>query len=207
MHPGLVLRRSRLPLHAPVGLGRAFSRRGLGSSFQDLSQIPEFQTAWGSIQTQLASEGATALDIAAAQNDLASSFDNLTSGAAGFGLSAADALSAAKQYVTAGRTVIGAVSTIQGLLAATQNPDPAQSLATFQAFTGTLIGAATAAGALSAGVGAVIVAGLGIAINLLQSVGLFGSQPPNPGVPFYVSPNGQTFFAPTKPKLTVGGVY
>jgi len=147
---------------------------GLGSDFSALVQIPEFASAWGDVQSQLTAEGASALDVAAAQNDLAGAFDNLTSGTTGFGVSSSDALSAAKQYTIAGRTVLGAVGSVEGLLSAAQGGNPGPI---FQAFTGTLIGAVTAAGAVSAGVGALIVAGIGIAIGILEKAGLFGSQP------------------------------
>lgn len=144
------------------------------ASFAELNQIPQFSGAWSQVQSQLAAEKASPLDVAAAQNDLANAFDNLTSSAAGFGLSATDALSAAQQYTIAGRTVLGAVNHVQGLVSALQGADPSKA---FSLFTGTMVGAAVAAGALSAGIGSIIVAGVGVAINLLKNVGFFGATP------------------------------
>lgn len=144
------------------------------ASFADLSQIPQFNSAWSQVQNQLNAEKASPLDIAAAQNDLASAFNNLTSSAAGFGLSASDALSAAQQYTIAGRTILGAVNHVQGLVGAMQGADPSKA---FSLFTGTMVGAAVAAGALSAGIGSIIVAGVGVAIDLLKNAGFFGSPP------------------------------
>lgn len=146
-----------------------------GADFSTLNQIPEFAGAWNQIQGQLTNEGASSLEIQAAKDALAQTFSDLTSSSAGFGLSASDALQSAQTYVTAGRTVLGAVTHIQGLISAAQGAtDPAPI---FKMFTGTLIGVAMAAGALSAGVGAVIVTGVAIALDLLEQVGLFGSKP------------------------------
>jgi hypothetical protein len=150
-------------------------RRQMGDLFSDLaSQSTEFTAAWGTVQSQLSQEGATQLDVVAAKQSLANSFQQIVSNPQGFGLSTSDALKAATDFTVAGRTVLGAVDHVQGLIAAAQGGDPTQA---FQMFTGTLIGGAVAAGALSAGIGSVIVIGVGAALSLMKDAGLFGAPP------------------------------
>ncbi len=149
--------------------------RGMGDLFADLaSQSAEFAGAWGKVQDQLHAEGASDLDLSAAKQSLANAFSQIVSNPQGFNLSSSDALKAATDFTIAGRTVLGAVDQVQGLIAASQGSDPTQA---FQMVTGTLIGVAVAAGALSAGIGSVIVVGVGAALSLMQSAGLFGSPP------------------------------
>lgn len=157
------------------GRRRGHAKIGAIGSGVDLESVPQYQAAWNGIAAQITSEGGSSLDLAAAQNDLQTAFDNLTSSNVGFGLDPQTALTQAAQYVTAGQTVAGAAEHVAGLISAAQGGSPVQA---FQMFTGTMIGAATAAGALSAGVGALIVGGVGIALGLLQQVGLFGSTGP-----------------------------
>lgn len=157
------------------GRRRGHAKIGAIGSGVDLESVPQYQAAWNGIAAQITSEGGSSLDLAAAQNDLQTAFDNLTSSNVGFGLDPQTALTQAAQYVTAGQTVAGAAEHVAGLISAAQGGSPVQA---FQMFTGTMIGAATAAGALSAGVGALIVGGVGVALGLLQQVGLFGPTAP-----------------------------
>lgn len=170
----------RLPL--PLPRGRLLRRRaGLGSltDFQSFNQPgSDFAKAWQPIAQQLVVEGASQTELQAAANDFTSSFEQLTSSAAGFGLDTSSALSAAAQYTQAGRTILGAVQHVSGLIQAAEGAKTPQEVKqVFEMFTGTLIGVAAAAGVVSAGVGSLIVAGIAVAMDLLQSAGLFGTAP------------------------------
>ena len=153
---------------------RALPRtRGLGglSDFQDLvSSDPNFSSAWGSVQKQLTAEGST--DLTGAKLAMSDSFSQLVSQS--FGMSPEDAANYAKNYVVLGQSVLGAVSTVQGLISTVESGTPTQIA---QAFTGTMIGIAVAAGTISAGIGAAIAAVVEIAVGLLQEAGLFGKPP------------------------------
>ena len=85
-----------------------------------------------------------------------------------------DPAAAAKQFVLVGNSIAGAVQTVGGLI---NTFDKAQTLqADVQigsAFCGVMISIATAAGAISAGLGALIVGLIGAAVSLLQQAGLF----------------------------------
>lgn len=146
---------------------------GLGD-FQTAMQVPEFAQAWSEVQTQIQGEGGSDLDLLAAKNALGSAFEGLTGVGGIMEGDASGALSAAKGLVIAGNTVAGAVHHVESLIAAAQGADPAQA---FQLFTGTLIGIAVSSGALTAGIGAVIVAGVGAALSFMEQAGLFGTAP------------------------------
>jgi hypothetical protein len=84
---------------------------------------------------------------------------------------------AAQNYVLIGKTVAGAVDTVEGLIklydsAGSITPDSA--IAISNAFTGTMVGVAISAGAVSAGVGAAIVGAVAAVLGLLESNGLLG---------------------------------
>jgi hypothetical protein len=135
-----------------------------------VSADAHFSGAWNEINTQLQAEGANVSQIEGAKLALTDSFEKLST--QGFGLSGSDPIDAAKNYVLAGQTIAGAVDTVSNLVQAVTSGPPAQVM---QAFTGTLIGAAMAAGALSAGVGAAIVGAVGALLDVLSTAGLFGS--------------------------------
>jgi hypothetical protein len=135
---------------------------------------PHFASAWGEVSTQLQAEGTA--DLTGAKIALSNSFDQLASQS--FGLSPQDAADAAKKFVLAGQTIMGAVETVQSLVRAAEDASPAEVLAVAQTFVGTMIGVATAAGAVSAGIGAAIVAVITIAISLLESSGLLAGFTP-----------------------------
>ena len=161
----------------PDGRETQIVRMGTGlDDFQSLLAVPQFASAWNDIQTQIQSEGGSdvALRLVAAQSALRQSFAGLTGPGGPFSTDPTAALASAKQLVIAGTTIAGAVQGVESLLSAAQGADPTQA---FQLFTGTLIGIATAAGAVSAGIGAAIVAGIGAALSLMQNAGFFGTTP------------------------------
>ena len=145
---------------------------GLGDFDQLVGSDPTFAGAWGEIQNQLQAEGGNVTQINSAKIALTDSYEQLS--AQGFGLSGADVVNSAKQYVLLGQTVAGAANVVQGLAGVVQGADP---IAITQAFTGTLVGVSIAAGALSAGVGAAIVGGVGALLSILQNAGFFGARP------------------------------
>jgi hypothetical protein len=156
-----------------------------------VSTDPKFASAWTEINGQLSAEG---LDTTGAKIALTDSFEQLVS--QGFGLQEDEAISAAKEYVKTGQTILGAVNTVKGLIdaqAAGFNP-----VQVTQAFTGTLIGLGGAAGVVSAGVGAAIVGAVGALLAILQQQGLFGSQPSG----FQICPGIAD--ATSKPDFVVG---
>lgn len=98
-----------------------------------------------------------------------------------------DAIDAAQQYVQVGKTVLGAIGPIQNLVGAFQHGSTGQQL---DAFIGAVMGIAATAGVVSAGVGALITAGVGLAVEALSSAGL-------------IIPNGNTA---TPGDWTLGGL-
>lgn len=173
MYPVAVLRPSRGGYPVDVSyVGTGGYPVGLGD-FQSHSGDPDFMGAWNDINNQLTSEGASPADVDAAQTAFASSFETLASQESGS--IGSDVISAAKQYVMQGSTVAGAVEQIGGLIQAGQNGMPPAAL--MQSFTGVMIGAMVAAGAVSAGLGAAIIGAADLVISLLSQAGLFGSAP------------------------------
>lgn len=155
------------------------SMLGSLTDFQQFDQPGStFHAAWTEVGSQILAEGGDITKLQTAANDFTSAFEQMTSSSQGFGVQVQDALDYAKKYTIAGQTVLGAVQHVQGLIAAAQGAStPQQVEQVFNMFTGTLIGAAVAAGAVSAGVGSLIVAGVGVALDLLESAGLFGTAP------------------------------
>lgn len=184
---------------------------GLADFAATLQSDPNFAGAWGEIQAQLLTEqgldpqalanearqkgqdvtqvlqarGTPALNdaisrITSAKTAFVTSFSDLSSrGIAQFG---DDPVAAAKSFVMAGSTISGAVSTIGSLVSTVEHGSPVEVV---QAFTGTLLGAAVATGAVTAGVGAAVVGAVSIVLDLLSSAGLF-SPPPEPVKDFTV---------------------
>jgi hypothetical protein len=137
-----------------------------------------FDTAWKVVAGQIQAEGGDTTAVQTAASDFVDAYQQMTSGSAGFGVLTSDALKYAQDFTIAGRTVLGAVNHVQGLIAAAQGANtPAEVAQVFNMFTGTLVGAVVAAGAVSAGVGSLIVAGVGVAMELLASSGLLGTAP------------------------------
>jgi hypothetical protein len=153
----------------------------------------EFSSSWGQINNQLAyeySQGAQTAQqyqnaITQAQTDFAGAYDQIAQVA-----QAPDPVNAALQYVMSKNTVAGALQQVAGLIGPGQNPAATQAV---QQVTGTMLGLlsleAVGAGIVSAGVGAAVVAGVTLFIDVLGNLGLFGKAPTGvqicPGV--YVS--------------------
>ena len=172
-------------------------RLGLGAGLTDFAaQVaadPQFASAWGDIEAQLNVEGADASAIDLAKTALINSYQQLASQV---GVGADEVIASAKSYVMMGQTVLGAVNTVSGLVQAAESGSFPQIT---QTFTGTLIGLATLAGAVSAGVGAAIVGAVSGLLGILQSSGFFG-QPSTD-----VNIQGCGFFD-MKPEYLVGCV-
>jgi hypothetical protein len=161
---------------------------GLVGDYPSLAaQIPGLATAGAQIAAQLHAEGAaqgqSATDIqdriGTAQNALAQTYSDITSSSSAFQLpidGPGGALDVAQKYVTSAYTVVGAVDAVGGLAAAAASGDPAAIEQAGSVIVGTIVGLAAAAGAISAGVGAVIVAGVGLVIEGLTA--LFSHAPP-----------------------------
>lgn len=145
---------------------------GLGD-FKTYAENADFDAAWKDISAQLSAEGngAGSLAVLAAQNAFASTFDNLSSQ---LGVDPQTALEASKQFIIAGHTIAGAVHTVQQIQQAASGGDPS---AAFNILTGAIVAAATTSGVVTAGVGALITIGVGLALSALSSLGLFGSPP------------------------------
>ena len=170
---------------------------GFGAGLTDFqayfSSDPNFAGAWNDIAAQLAHEGADASQINLAKTALVDSFQQMASN---LGVSGDQAIAAAKSYVLLGQTVAGAAESVTGLVQAAES---GSFVAITQTFTGTLIGAAIAAGAISAGVGAAVVGAVGELLNILASAGFFGQ----PSTDTEISNCG---FYPIKPSYMVGCV-
>ena len=89
------------------------------------------------------------------------------------------ALGAARQFVSQNRELSGAVDTANGLVAAAQAATSGSSTPQDVAanFSGPLIALMIGTGAMTAGLGAAIVAGLAIADTLLDDLGVFPNKP------------------------------
>ena len=129
-----------------------------------ISSDPTFAGGWNDIAAQLTAEGTA--DLTGAKIALAGAYENLISQQFG-GLDAPTAIAKAKEYVTVGQTVVGAVSNIASLIQAGNSG--ANPIDVFQGFTGAMIGLAVATG-LSAGIGAAIVGLVSIALPLFNSI-------------------------------------
>jgi hypothetical protein len=169
--------KSALPAFSPLrGVGRP-RRVGLGDlSFDEWMQDPNFASQWNQLKAQVQAEGGTNLVVA--QNSMLSAANQLASVSeiTVNPNSSQIIASAAGSFATLGNTVLGAVGSISGLIQEAQQPGGAHGLMVVQGFTGILIGLATTAGAVSAGVGAAIVAGLGLIASLVGN--LFNGPPP-----------------------------
>jgi hypothetical protein len=151
------------------------------------AQIPGLATAGAQIAAQLHAEGQaqgqSATDIqdriGTAQNALAQTYSDITTSSSAFQLpidGPGGALDVAQKYVTSAYTIVGAVDAVGGLAAAAASGNPAAIEQAGSVIVGTIVGLAAAAGAISAGVGAVIVAGAGLVIEGLTA--LFSHAPP-----------------------------
>lgn len=181
---------------------RLSRRRNVGVDLGvDLSLDAQLQQAalgspeWAQVAAQLNVEGADPLKIIAAQKSFSDAFTSLVAPANGFAVDTSTALSAAKNLTILGQTAMGAVNTVSGLVHDLSTGSAPQIT---QAFTGGLVALAVSAGAVSAGLGAAIVAGVGALLNVLQNAGLFS---PPAGVE--LEGCGGTYFNPP-PQMAVG---
>jgi hypothetical protein len=161
-------------------------RVGMGGGLADFQALiqdptnggsPEFSAAWSGVEGQLVAEGES--DLTGAKIAMADAFSQISSSS--FGVTVQQAAQAAQQYVLMGQTVLGAVNMIVGMA---ELPSAARDKAVL-AFTGTMIGTLTTvaigAGAVTAGLGAAIVLGVGAILSVMQSEGLIGGKPPAAG--------------------------
>lgn len=159
------------------------------ADFAEISATASGSAAWAQIQGQLNIEGASDTAILAAKDTLASTWTSLTTNQ--FGVDPETAMTAAKNFTLAAQTISGSVATVEGLVNASGGQISAQSVVQISnMFVGTMIGLAAALGAVSAGVGAVIVSAIAIAADVLE--GFLGSSPGVevcPGVTCNPAPN------------------
>lgn len=166
----------------------------LGSLGVDLSTLPGAQQAWAPIQAQMEGEGQSIDNIGFAKDQ----FDSALQNAAAGGLDASNAYQAASALVTASHTVIGTVAHVQGLIGAAQGGDVTT---VYNTFMGTMLSIAAVAGVAAPGIGAAIVAGIGVALYLLQNAGLFGGGAP---IGFQLPGCSTNTIFPTQATIQVG---
>jgi hypothetical protein len=142
---------------------------------QMLADPVDFGAAWAPVEAQMVAEGAPLLDLNSAKGAFADAFSQLSDQ---IGITGAQALSAAQQYVTLGHTVLGAANTVMGLVAAAGQASTPELAAQFSgAMIGTLTTIMIASGVVTAGVGAAIVGVVSGALAVMQAAGLFGRPP------------------------------
>lgn len=133
----------------------------------------DFAAAWGDVQRQMVAEGARPQDISGATGPMADAFTQISQG---MGIDSQTAASSAKELILTGKTALGAVKTVYGLVQQGQGVTDAQSAA---AFSGSLIGVGVsigiATGALTAGIGALITAVFAVAADVIAA-----AMPGNP---------------------------
>jgi hypothetical protein len=164
---------------------------------------PHFQAAWFDVKKQLVAEGTK--EFTGAKLAMTTAFYGVIE--KGFGVTPQDAALAAKKFVLIGQTVLGQVGVIQNLLAQAQGKlTTEQEVQLGQAFVGTMIGMAAALAPETAGIGAVIVAAIAIAMVLLKNAGMFGKSetPANGWLPNDVGQPPQPM--EQKPDYTIGGL-
>lgn len=181
----------------------------MSTSFEELLQQKggdQVQAAWNNIQAQMQAEGEAqgidpatlSLNMGAAQSTLADAYSQLTSG---FQADASTALAAASQFTLVAKTVSGAVDTVNKLSQAFNNAQtPAETEAAVNMMIGTIVAAATAAGVLSTGYGAIVVAAVAIIVKLADALGAFGE-------PFNAVGSLCGYDLGQQPSITVGCVY
>ena len=161
----------------PVGLGDGLSE------FNSLVQSGDqsFNSAWNDVQKQIESEypaGSGELQDAMLQAKTA--MGNAYSGLAQLaGVDPGVIANKARDYVLLGKTIAGAVSTIEGLIQDMNNGTVTPAVV--GSFIGTMVGLGIAFGVVSAGVGAAIVGAVGAIVALFQQFGLFQPGPSGGG--------------------------
>lgn len=149
---------------------------GFGAGLLDFEAYaasdPNFTNGWAGVQSQLVAELADSSQINLAKTAFTNSFEQL---AANMGVTGDEAIAAAKQFTTLGHTVLGAVSTVQGLITTVES---GSAPAITQAFTGVLISIGVGSGLVSAGVGAAIAFAITAVLAALGDLGFFTSNAP-----------------------------
>lgn len=164
-----------------VGVGRV----GVGDGTSDLTSTPQYQQGLTALQNQLTQENTaqggslTTLQgkIGAASYLYQNEYEGLITNTFNTGALASangdplvGAAQAASQVVATGSTILGAVHTISGLVDAAEHGTPTQIV---QAFSGAMLaaeGIAVATGAVTAGVGAAICAGIALATDVIDDL-------------------------------------
>jgi hypothetical protein len=131
---------------------------------------PNFASAWNDVGSQLLVEGASSSQVDQAKTWFVNAVEGAVPGVTGD-----QAIASAKQLVLLGQTVMGAVSTVQGLL---QTVESGSAPAITQAFTGVLISLGVGTGLVSAGIGAAIALGISVVLAALGDLGFFTSTAP-----------------------------
>jgi len=148
-------------------------RVGLGDGGCDpsITNTSEFKAAWAPIEKQLRAEGGDDFVVAAAQTTLCNSFSGLLNQP---GVDPHDALNAASQLTTYAHTAVGAAGHIESLISAAQSGAPPSQVV--GQVGGLIVGVLVATSAVTAGAGAALIAGLAVAGELLDKIGLFGKS-------------------------------
>lgn len=123
---------------------------------------------WNAIQKQMQSEGISATDINLAQGYYSTTVEQLYQN----GVDAQQAIAGAQQLIIAGKTVLGAVNQIATIAQSIQRGAPFPIVST--QIVGAAIGIGIAAGFVTAGAGAAIMAVVSGLFGILQGAGLFG---------------------------------
>ncbi len=177
---------------------------------QLLQGQPTAASAWQGVQAQLLSENplnATNGVLNAAQMNFAGSWTQLEQNLGAVDPTDLQSISnAASSLLLNGSTVKGAVQNVSGLIQGALSGNTSEIV---QSFTGVLvsgIGLEVAAGSITLGVGAAVVAGIELFASLFQPGGLFAQNPPAAevcgaklsAVPSYVVGCAWTFGSPTQ---------
>jgi hypothetical protein len=167
----------------------AARRRGLGAPPEPtVNGLPDFQSiinsypqaagVWNQLSQQLTAEGG---DLAGASQDFYNTWVELS---ANTGMDPGDLANACGAFLMNKNTVAGAIQNVEGLIQGATSGNTAEIVQSFtgilQTATGLAVGAATAAGSVSFGVGAVIVAAVALAALAIDS--LFGNSGPQTNI-------------------------
>jgi hypothetical protein len=156
------------------GLGQT-STNPLSPEMQALlANEPAAQSAWTEVQNQINSEGGGNPALYNAANTFYTQYQGIS--ATLTSANGIDIAQAAKQFTLVGDTVAGAVTTVNGLIQAAKGGVAAIPQLT-QTFTGLIVGIFVSTDVIAPGVGAIIMAGIGAVLSLLEAGGLFASTP------------------------------
>lgn len=146
-----------------------------GMTTSQIAALKNVSAAGKSALQQLANQGISTASQLSSQfssniNEAKTQFENAYDQATqNLFADGSDAIDAAQQYVQIGKTVLGAIGPVENLVSSFEHGSTGQQL---DAFIGAVMGIAVTAGAVSAGVGALITAGVGLAVEALSAAGL-----------------------------------